>query len=139
MQIDKQGILQAGNHDKRRLVNRFGVGMDLAVVTLVNLLPGVAVTYYGEEIGMENTWLSWDETQDPQGCNAGVNGYEKASRDPERTPFQWDNTTSAGELYRTYTPLFACWLRLAMAILQDLATNLGYFKFLVLLFEMNAK
>lgn len=60
------------------------------------LLPGVSVTYNGEEIGMENTWISWEDTKDPQGCNAGKEGYEKVSRDPARTPFQWDNTTSAG-------------------------------------------
>lgn len=60
------------------------------------LLPGVSVTYNGEEIGMEDTWISWEDTKDPQGCNAGKDGYEKASRDPARTPFQWDNTTSAG-------------------------------------------
>lgn len=60
------------------------------------LLPGVGVTYNGEEIGMEDTWISWEDTKDPQGCNAGIDGYEKASRDPARTPFQWDNTTSAG-------------------------------------------
>lgn len=61
------------------------------------LLPGVGVTYNGDEIGMENTWLSWEDTQDPQGCNAGKEGYEAYSRDPERSPFQWDDTTSAGE------------------------------------------
>jgi len=60
------------------------------------LLPGVAVTYNGDEIGMEDTWISWEDTKDPQGCNAGKDVYEKASRDPARTPFQWDNTTSAG-------------------------------------------
>jgi len=63
------------------------------------LLPGVGVTYNGEEIGMEDTWISWEDTKDPQGCNAGRDGFEKASRDPARTPFQWDNTTSAGTVY----------------------------------------
>ena len=61
------------------------------------LLPGVGVTYIGDEIAMENTWISWENTQDPQGCNAKINGYEKASRDPERSPFQWDNSTAAGK------------------------------------------
>ena len=88
---------QLGNHDQPRLATRFSPDIAPAVTAIVQLLPGVAVTYYGEEIGMENTPLTWEETQDPQGCNAGKEGYEKASRDPARTPFQWDSTTSAGE------------------------------------------
>lgn len=93
-----EGVLypQAGNHDKSRLVTRYGPQRAQAVTMMTLLLPGVGVTYNGEEIGMEDTWLSWEETKDPQGCNAGKDHYETASRDPERTPFQWDNTTSAG-------------------------------------------
>ncbi|XP_076249708.1 alpha-glucosidase [Calliopsis andreniformis] len=86
----------AGNHDRPRLVTRFGPQRARAVSLLTLLLPGIGVTYNGEEIGMEDTWISWEETVDPQGCNAGVNGFETASRDPCRTPFQWDNSTSAG-------------------------------------------
>lgn len=61
------------------------------------LLPGVGVTYYGDEIGMEDTFVSWEDTVDPSGIRAGREGYAQSSRDPERTPFEWDNTTSAGE------------------------------------------
>ena len=35
------------------------------------LLPGVAVTYNGEEIGMVNTEVSWEDTVDPAGLNCG--------------------------------------------------------------------
>jgi alpha-glucosidase len=66
---------------------------------MVQLLPGVAVTYLGEEICMVDTPLTWEETQDPQGCNAGKAHYKQRSRDPVRTPFQWDATTSAGEVF----------------------------------------
>lgn len=90
-------LSQAGNHDKSRLATRYGVNFSAAVMSMVQLLPGVGVTYYGDEIGMEDTWLTWKETQDPQGLNAGEQTYERASRDPARTPFQWDNTTSAGK------------------------------------------
>ncbi|KAG7203430.1 hypothetical protein KM043_013497 [Ampulex compressa] len=86
----------AGNHDKPRLVTRFGLQRAQAVTIMTLLLPGVGVTYSGEEIGMENTWISWEETKDPQGCNAGKEGYEHSSRDPERSPFQWDDSVSAG-------------------------------------------
>ncbi|XP_076302365.1 alpha-glucosidase-like [Lasioglossum baleicum] len=86
----------AGNHDQPRLATRFGQERARAITMMTLLLPGVGVTYNGDEIGMENTWLSWEDTQDPQGCNAGKEGYEAYSRDPERSPFQWDDTTSAG-------------------------------------------
>ncbi|CAL1683227.1 unnamed protein product [Lasius platythorax] len=86
----------AGNHDNSRLVTRYGQERAQMITIMTLVLPGVSVTYNGEEIGMEDTWISWEDTKDPQGCNAGKEGYEKASRDPARTPFQWDNTTSAG-------------------------------------------
>ena len=35
------------------------------------MLPGVAVTYNGEEIGMTNTEVSWEDTVDPAGLNCG--------------------------------------------------------------------
>ncbi|XP_071573955.1 alpha-glucosidase-like [Temnothorax nylanderi] len=85
-----------GNHDKSRLVTRYGRQRAEALTMITLLLPGVGVTYNGEEIGMEDTWISWEDTKDPWGCNAGRDGFEKASRDPARTPFQWDDTTSAG-------------------------------------------
>ena len=78
-------------------MSRFGRFRAMAITTMILLLPGVSVTYNGEEIGMENRWISWEDTIDPQGCNAGKENYEKRSRDPERTPFQWNNSISAGE------------------------------------------
>ena len=35
------------------------------------LLPGVSITYQGEEIGMVNTEVSWEDTVDPAGLNCG--------------------------------------------------------------------
>lgn len=53
--------------------------------------------FQGEEIGMSNTNITWEETTDPQACNTNdpIN-YWKSSRDPARTPFQWDSTAFAG-------------------------------------------
>jgi len=75
---------------------------------MLNLLvKGTAVTYYGEEIGMEDTWISWEDTVDPAGCNMGPDRYETFSRDPARTPMQWDDTKNSGfsSGNRTWLPL----------------------------------
>ena len=39
-------------------------------------LPGIAVTYQGEEIGMVNTDISYEDTVDPSGCNCGPGKYQ---------------------------------------------------------------
>ncbi|OXU27750.1 hypothetical protein TSAR_008240 [Trichomalopsis sarcophagae] len=54
------------------------------------------IIYNGDEIGMVNRFSSYKETVDPAGCNAGPERYQLKSRDPERTPYQWDDTVSAG-------------------------------------------
>lgn len=94
---DRKKSLQAGNHDNARVVTRFGPKAR-AVTLLTLLLPGVSVTYNGDEIGMADTPVSWEDAKDPQACNAGRNKFAKVTRDPERSPFQWDTTTSAGKL-----------------------------------------
>ena len=87
-----------GNHDNWRVGSRLGPhnmdGLNMAAL----LLPGVAVTYQGEEIGMLNTNISWENTVDPAGLNCGPDRYQEpgCSRDPERTPLQWDTTEQAG-------------------------------------------
>lgn len=60
------------------------------------MLPGIAVTYNGEEIGMEDGTVTWEEGQDPSACNGNQEDFNETSRDFERTPFHWDNTTNAG-------------------------------------------
>lgn len=60
------------------------------------LLPGVTITYQGEELGMLDGQLTWAETVDPQACNGNPEFYQEMSRDPCRTPFHWDATTNAG-------------------------------------------
>ncbi|XP_043493241.1 maltase 1-like [Polistes fuscatus] len=85
-----------GNHDRSRTLSRYP-GRANQMLMLPMILPGVAVTYYGEEIGMvDKRDISWEDTQDPQACNAGKDKYLNASRDPNRTPFQWDYTINAG-------------------------------------------
>ncbi|XP_043584365.1 alpha-glucosidase-like [Bombus pyrosoma] len=85
-----------GNHDVNRLVSKLGEPRARALTVMTLLLPGVSVTYNGDEIGMSDTWISWEDTQDTQGCLAGILKYNTSSRDPARTPFQWDDSVSAG-------------------------------------------
>lgn len=63
---------------------------------VVQTLPGASVTYYGEEIGMTDVWISWNDTVDPPACLTNSSVYELSSRDPERTPFQWDKSVNGG-------------------------------------------
>lgn len=57
----------------------------------------VKILYYGDEIGMiDHDKISWDDTQDVQACSMDPNEYNEYSRDPQRTPFQWDDSQFAG-------------------------------------------
>lgn len=40
--------------------------------------------------------ISWEDTIDPHACSAGKDHFQEVSRDPERTPFQWDNSKNSG-------------------------------------------
>jgi len=85
-----------GNHDRNRTASRFP-GRSDQMTMLAMILPGVAVTYYGEEIGMvDKTDITWTDTKDPAGCNAGKDKYKSRSRDPVRTPYQWNFSKNAG-------------------------------------------
>jgi len=85
-----------GNHDQHRVVNRFGMDRGDTINILVQTLPGIAITYNGEELVMSDQWISWENTVDPLACNQGKDNYETLSRDPARTPFQWSDERSAG-------------------------------------------
>jgi alpha-glucosidase len=85
-----------GNHDNHRVVNRFGLKRDDAINMLVQTLPGIAVTYNGEELVMSDQYLSWEDTVDPQACLQDPDTFSALSRDPARTPFQWDDSKNAG-------------------------------------------
>ncbi|KAM3964785.1 maltase A1-like [Aphomia sociella] len=95
--VDKQANWVVGNHDNSRMATRYGPPLVDGINMLVLLLPGVAVTYMGEEIGLVDGYVSWEDTVDPAGCNTNdpIN-YVQPSRDPERTPFQWDAEKNAG-------------------------------------------
>ncbi|XP_033635129.1 neutral and basic amino acid transport protein rBAT-like [Asterias rubens] len=84
-----------GNHDTARITERLGMKYARAMNILNLLLPGTPTTYYGEEIAMEGIWVPYNETQDPYAIN-NPNHWEEYTRDPERSPMQWDDTPHAG-------------------------------------------
>ncbi|XP_023942984.2 maltase 1-like [Bicyclus anynana] len=88
---------QTGNHDNNRAPSRFRENMVDGLTALNLLLPGVAVTYQGEEIGMRDGFVSWEDTVDVEALRRGNNEtYMQYSRDPCRTPYHWNNSTNAG-------------------------------------------
>ncbi|XP_053697377.1 probable maltase [Sabethes cyaneus] len=85
-----------GNHDNGRIGSRLGKNkIDLYNIAL-QTLPDIAVTYYGEEIGMLDQWISWEKSIDPAGCQSSPETYTQYSRDPVRTPMQWNSRKNAG-------------------------------------------
>ncbi|XP_037949098.1 maltase A3-like [Teleopsis dalmanni] len=92
-----------GNHDRGRAATRFGPERVDAMNMLVMILPGASVTYQGDEIGMTDGDVSWEESKDPAACNTNSSIYQKYSRDPERTPFQWNTEKNAGFSTATQT------------------------------------
>lgn len=93
-----------GNHDKSRIASRVGKAQAKVAAMLLLTLRGTPTIYYGEEIGMQNVSIPKDEIQDPQGLNMPDLDL---SRDPYRTPMQWDDSKNAG--FTDGDP----WLRLA--------------------------
>ncbi|QPH40175.1 alpha-amylase family glycosyl hydrolase [Pedobacter endophyticus] len=93
-----------GNHDQHRVLSRVGAAQARVAAVLLLTLRGTPTMYYGDEIGMSDVKIPPNEIRDPQGLNMPEKGL---SRDPARTPMQWDGTTFGG--FSTCQP----WLRLA--------------------------
>jgi alpha-glucosidase len=79
-----------GNHDQPRIASRAGQAQAPVAAMLLLTLRGTPTVYYGDELGMPNVDIPPALYQDPQGINIGI------SRDPSRTPMQWDASASAG-------------------------------------------
>lgn len=64
---------------------------------LTLLLPGTAVTFAGDELGMESPILRYEDQRDPEGYLFGKDNYLKVCRDGSRVPFQWNDQENAGK------------------------------------------
>ncbi|WP_161887836.1 alpha-amylase family glycosyl hydrolase [Pontibacter russatus] len=92
-----------GNHDQPRITSRVGYQQAKVAAMLLLTLRGTPTMYYGDEIGMRDVPIPPEEVQDPQGLNMPD---KDLSRDPARTPMQWDGSENAG--FSNVKP----WLRL---------------------------
>ncbi len=82
-----------GNHDQPRIASRVGKAQARVAAVLLLTLRGTPTVYYGDEIGMRDVPIAPEFVQDPQGINMPDLNL---SRDPERTPMQWDDSPNAG-------------------------------------------
>jgi alpha-glucosidase len=80
-----------GNHDQSRVSSRVGAQQARLAQMLLLTLRGTPTLYYGDEIGMADVPIPQDRIVDPPGLVDPA-----ASRDPERTPMQWDDSPYAG-------------------------------------------
>ncbi|PZC79249.1 hypothetical protein B5X24_HaOG216515 [Helicoverpa armigera] len=119
-----------GNHDQSRMATRHGVNRVDAMNLLALILPGVTITYQGEELGMTDGYISWVDTKDPQACNTEdpIN-YWKSSRDVARTPFHWDSSTNAGfsSAAKTWLPVASNYQTVNVEVQK--ATNKSHYHF----------
>lgn len=108
---------------------------------LIQTLPGNAITYNGEELGMTDVHVSWEDTRDPQACNTNSTVYHDYSRDPARTPFQWDDSKNAGfsNADKTWLPVGPNYQTVNVKVQKtDPNSHLNIFKKLVQLHKSNA-
>jgi alpha-glucosidase len=99
-----------GNHDQPRITSRAGLQQAKIAAMLLLTLRGTPTIYYGEEIGMRDVPIPFEEVQDPQGLNMPD---KNLSRDPARTPMQWDFSLNAG--FTSAKP----WLRLSRSYKRE--------------------
>jgi alpha-glucosidase len=81
-----------GSHDISRLATRCGKAAARVAAMLLLTLRGTPTLYMGDELGMVDGDIPLSKMQDPQGLNLGSD----KSRDPCRTPLQWNAEQHAG-------------------------------------------
>jgi glycosidase len=85
-----------GDENHRRATGNYPASEDFssALNLLLLTLDGTHRTYYGEEIGMRDGSVTWNQGRDKLGWEQS--NYVKCTRDFERTPMQWSGVTNGG-------------------------------------------
>ncbi len=108
-----------GNHDRPRVATRAGTAQSRVAQMLLLTLRGTPTMYYGDEIGMHDVDIPEDRIVDPQGRHD-----PRRSRDPERTPMQWDDLEHAGfSTGLPWLPIARDYTRVNVAAEQNEATS----------------
>jgi alpha-glucosidase len=79
------------SHDRPRVATRLGREQARMAQMLLLTLRGTPTCYYADEVGMQNVAISPELMHDPEGKKDS-----QYSRDPERTPMQWESSPNAG-------------------------------------------
>jgi alpha-glucosidase len=82
-----------GSHDKPRIASKIGAAKARLAAILLLALPGSAILYAGDEIGMPDVRVPEDRATDPFGILVPGHGL---SRDPHRVPMRWSPGAKAG-------------------------------------------
>lgn len=119
-----------GNHDQPRISSRVGLEQARVAAMLLLTLRGTPTIYYGEETGMKDVPIPPDQIRDPQGLNMPD---KNLSRDPQRTPMQWDDSENAGFTNATpWLPLSKNYQRLNVAAeKKDAFSFLSFYRRLI--------
>ncbi|XP_031639303.1 probable maltase [Contarinia nasturtii] len=82
-----------GNHDNNRLSSKYGATRSDIFNILIKTLPGITITYYGEEISMVDVKIPPKYVIDKLNLNLDGSIF---TRDSFRTPMQWNRSVNAG-------------------------------------------
>jgi alpha-glucosidase len=109
------------NHDVTRHATRWNLtpSAQRGFATLMMFLHGSACIYQGEELGLPEASLSFEDLQDPYGIEFWP---EYKGRDGCRTPMVWDRDNVAGGFStspRTWLPVASEHLGLAVSASED--------------------
>jgi len=85
--------LVLGSHDEPRLATRLGESQARVAAMMLLTLRGAPFIYYGDELGMLDVEIPAHLRRDQWPASSGLPQH---SRDPARTPMQWDGSPRAG-------------------------------------------